>query len=116
MYLSSFRIRNIKWFEDAELTFPGKPGEQAGWHVLLGINGTGKSTLLQAMALAMLGPISGGRLLKQPASWVRDGAPYGEIEAGISTTAHDSSGAGAPRKKRYDAHLLVTGPGTVQVE
>lgn len=116
MYLSSFRIQNIKCFEDAELTFPGKPGEQAGWHVLLGINGTGKSTLLQAMALAMLGPVSGGRLLKQPASWVRVGAPHGEIEAGIATTAHDSSGAGAPRKKPYDAHLLVTGPGTVVVE
>jgi hypothetical protein len=118
MYLSSIRIRNIKCFDETELIFPGEPGKHAGWHVLLGINGTGKSTLLQAMALAMLGPVSGARLLKQPASWVRDGAEYGEIQAGLTTTAHDTTSAGAPRKKPYDAHLLVIGeaPEPVAVE
>ncbi len=116
MYISSFSVKNIKCFEDAELAFPGGAGDHAGWHVLLGINGTGKSTLLQAMALAMLGPISGARLLQQPASWVRGGASYGEIRAGLKMTTHDAISAGAPRKKPYEAHLLVTGVTPVTVE
>lgn len=116
MYIRSFSVKNIKCFEDASLAFSGASENQAGWHVLLGINGTGKSTMLQAMALAMLGPVSGGRLLQQPASWVRSGTSYGEIQAGLTMTAHDSTGKGAPRKKSYDAHLLVTGADTVTVE
>ena len=100
MYLTRLHLRNIKCFEDADLAFPGKPGEHAGWHVLLGINGMGKSTLLQAMALAMLGPVSGSRLLKQPASWVREGSRYGEIRADLMAPPTTRSAAGRLERAR----------------
>lgn len=49
MYLSSFQLQNVKCFRDASLSFPkDERGGYAGWFVLLGENGTGKSTLLQA--------------------------------------------------------------------
>ncbi len=115
MHLSSFSVRNIKCFEEASLTFPGNSGNHAGWHVLLGINGTGKSTLLQAMALAMLGPVSSARLLKQPSSWVREGADYGEVRAALTTTMQDTLSGGVPPQERFDAHLLVTGAKHVSV-
>lgn len=116
VYISKFSITNIKCFENASFTFPGKPGDHAGWHVLLGINGTGKSTLLQAMALSMLGPVSGARLLQQPGSWVRVGTQYGEVQAGLTTGQFDTTNAGAPRKQPYDAHLLITGAEPVSIE
>ena len=90
MYLKRLTLKNIKCFADATLSLPGEGG-YAGWNVLLGVNSTGKSTVLQAAALALLGPVSGGRLLQQPASWVRQGQPFGEIEAEIAQNANSRS-------------------------
>lgn len=111
MYLKRLTLQNIKCFERCELSFsPGEDGSYAGWHVLLGMNGTGKSTLLQAMALAMLGPISGARLLQQPATWVRTGADYGSIEAELAHNPNlDGVSTGQPRKTPYDTRLFVSG-------
>ena len=50
MYLKRFRIERIKCFEFIDLRFPHEENDYSGWIVLLGGNGTGKSTLLQAIA------------------------------------------------------------------
>lgn len=108
MYLKSFAISNAKCFSEAQLRFPGNDEDYAGWNVVLGINGTGKSTLLQAMALTMLGPVGGGRLLPDPAAWVRSGSVLASLRGELVTTANDQS-TGAPRKSPYEAHIVVTG-------
>lgn len=55
MRLSSIRAKNFKCFEDAHLDFEVKTDSPfPNIHVLLGENGTGKSALLQAIALAVL--------------------------------------------------------------
>ena len=117
MYLKSLTLENIKCFQRAQLDFtPGSDGSYAGWHVLLGVNGTGKSTLLQAMALAMLGPISGGRLLQLPASWVRTGQGYGCVQAELKHNVNlDSISTGQPRRTPYAARLYVSGGQAVSV-
>jgi len=53
MYLRRFTVENIRSAPRVELSF--KPGEEAGWHVLLGANGSGKSSLIRAFALVMMG-------------------------------------------------------------
>jgi predicted ATP-binding protein involved in virulence len=63
MYLKSFTAKNLKCFRDVTLTMPSEGG-YAGWHVILGGNGVGKSTLLQGIALASM-EIQGMSLLKQ---------------------------------------------------
>lgn len=52
MYLKRINIQNLRGVKDLELDFP-KP---AGWHVLIGDNGSGKSSILKAIALAIMGP------------------------------------------------------------
>jgi predicted ATP-dependent endonuclease of OLD family len=52
MYLTHVEIRNIRSIEHLEMEFP----EPAGWHVLIGDNGAGKSSIMQAIALALMGP------------------------------------------------------------
>jgi ABC-type cobalamin/Fe3+-siderophores transport system ATPase subunit len=39
------------------LTFLGRDGDHSGWNAILGGDGTGKSTLLRAMALWLVGPL-----------------------------------------------------------
>ena len=78
--------------------------------------GAAAAALLQAMALAMLGPVRGGPFLKPAGSWVRSGSTYGEVRAKLTADVHDSTSTGAPRKQPYDAHLVVTGLEPVEVE
>jgi uncharacterized protein (TIGR02646 family) len=58
-YVSALSIRNFKGISELDLTF-GKP---PGWKVLLGENGTGKSSVLQALALALAGSYEAHRHL-----------------------------------------------------
>ncbi len=108
MYVTEFELKNIKCFEQATLTFSSRDGDYGGWNVILGGNGTGKSTLLQAMAVTLVGPLLGQRLLYNPAGWTRKPATHGEIAARIIPGSNDSA-LGQPRKKPYSAQFAVTG-------
>lgn len=50
MYIQKAEITNIKSIEHFEIEFPNP----AGWHVLIGDNGSGKSTIVRSMALALV--------------------------------------------------------------
>lgn len=77
MYLRAVRLKNIKGFHDTQLTFP-RPKQSGNWHVILGDNGTGKTTILQAIALAL---VNAQEFLDHPEDWVRQGAGEGECTA-----------------------------------
>lgn len=63
MYITSIKIQNLRCFEEAELTFqyPGReqpePLKLPNINLLLGNNGSGKTTILKAIALAALNPL-----------------------------------------------------------
>lgn len=90
MYLKQLKIAGIKCFDDVTLDFPvDDTGSFAGWNVLLGANATGKSTLLQAMGIALVGPSAWPQLLT-PKGWVRRGVEqYGTLHADISKGIYD---------------------------
>lgn len=59
-WITKVRIKNFKVIEDLELKFsdltPGRGGQfKQPWLTMLGENGTGKSTVLQAIALTLIG-------------------------------------------------------------
>jgi hypothetical protein len=116
VYLTEFELRDVKCFEHVCLKFPHAGSDDySGWNVLLGGNGTGKSTLLQAMAITLVGPLTGQRLLVNPSGWPRQPAPKGEIRAKIMPGNHDGA-AGSPRKKPYSAAFAVTGATEVSID
>jgi hypothetical protein len=82
VYLKKIRIRNVKCFEDFELDFSDGEGVRL-WTALLGRNGLGKSTLLQAIGAVLAG--LGAFLELKPVSedWLRDGTGRGEIGAAL---------------------------------
>lgn len=128
MYLARFTTRNIKCFEEAELRFPlastqtlastsaptpSRADNYAGWHVILGANATGKTTLLQAIATSLIGPSPAMRLVS-PSNWIRRGASHGTLEAEFRRTSGQDVAEGAP-KEAYHASFAVVGaePATI---
>ncbi len=71
MHLTEIKIDNVRGFLDDEartqISLPGGPG----WHVFAGRNGAGKSSLLRAIALAIVGPDHARRLMPTFAGWIR---------------------------------------------
>ena len=59
MYISRVRLENIRGFSgrrNVDLTLTRPDGSHAGWTVLAGRNGSGKTSLLRAIALTVGGP------------------------------------------------------------
>jgi len=62
VHIGKIRIENVKRFGegvasvDLDFTFAGQRTNLAGWTVLAGPNGSGKTTFLQAIALALVTP------------------------------------------------------------
>lgn len=85
MHIQKVHLQNIRSFENLEIDF-GNSG--AGWHVILGTNGTGKSTLIRSIALALVGSPEAAVLgYKQSwKSWMRQGFQ----EAVISVILEDN--------------------------
>lgn len=116
MYLTKFTIENIKCFGHAEFDFQHPNGEIKRWNVILGENGTGKSTLLQAIGMALMGTEPATRLGRVD-NWVRGGVQQGRISAEVvSGTGDRLVGQGRARRAVQHAEYAVTGTASVEVQ
>lgn len=62
MYLRNLHIRHLRLIRELELSFVGDHGSPRMWTVLIGKNGTGKTSILQAIALAAVGSLRANQL------------------------------------------------------
>lgn len=85
MFLKHVRLANLRCFEEVEIDFDCPSGANRKWTVLLGENGTGKSTILKAIALVMAGSDALSELIGDPDSWIHTSADHAEITARIET-------------------------------
>lgn len=76
MYVRSIRVDAVHGLQrgavDLELRRPD--GSYAGWTVIAGRNGSGKTSFLQAVALAIAGPAAGRALTEGFAGWINAGS------------------------------------------
>jgi energy-coupling factor transporter ATP-binding protein EcfA2 len=79
MYLHRFEIQNIRSIEWVHWEVARE--QAAGWHVIIGDNGSGKSSLLRALALTLVGPSDAMALRQDWGSWVRDWWPADLVAA-----------------------------------
>lgn len=77
MHLRSIRIENLRSIRELEWAFDAE--QEAGWHVVLGNNGSGKSSVLRAIALCLLGSSEIDALRQPLHRWVRRGAERARI-------------------------------------
>ena len=90
MHIERVRIRGIRGIR--ECRFPGKDAAlpSSGWIVFAGKNGTGKTTLLQAIAAAALGPATTLTMLgPRPESWLGRHTKKHEVELRVDGQAED---------------------------
>lgn len=73
-------MRSIKHFE---MDFD--PENASGWHVLIGDNGSGKTSIIRAVSLALVGPKEAAGLIfwENWNTWPKEGSQNGEIRLSI---------------------------------
>ncbi|MFY9821425.1 MAG: AAA family ATPase [Thermoanaerobaculia bacterium] len=89
MYIQRVVLENLKGFRSLDFSFQRPDGRLAGWTVLTGENGSGKTALLKAIALALVGPDVGRALQPSFRGWIREGCEAAEIAVQIQVQDQD---------------------------
>ena len=72
MYIERLHVRHLKLLNDFELSFLREDGSVRLWTVIIGRNGTAKTSILQAIALASAGALQVNGLAKSVIGHLRD--------------------------------------------
>lgn len=91
VYIERLHLTNIKCFEDLKIDFLDENSEPRKWTVLVGDNGAGKSTVLQAIAACLAGADRARTLLppSEHGHWLRVGAGRACMMVRFRPGAHD---------------------------
>ena len=105
MHLKKVVLQNVRSI--STLTWePANAG--AGWHVIIGDNGAGKSGFLRALALALVGPQEAIALRQDWNEWLKRDTDEGSIEVWLAYHADFDSFSKAgklPKKWALEARL-----------
>ncbi|MBZ4421404.1 AAA family ATPase [Myxococcus sp. RHSTA-1-4] len=103
MYLKKVVLTNIRSIDALEWEPPSSASSLAGWHVIIGDNGAGKSSVLRAIALALVGANEAIALRQDWNEWLRWGAQSGSIHLTLDwDDAWDRFSRGGQKPKNVD--------------
>jgi hypothetical protein len=113
VYLKRVVLDSIKAIEKSDLDFCPDSENFAGWCVITGDNGVGKTALLKAIGLALLGPDQARGLLPDLRGWITDGADRGTVSVEIKPDHdHDKTQRGGfPTQSTFWAEIEFTREG-----
>ncbi|WP_242582395.1 AAA family ATPase [Amycolatopsis sp. 195334CR] len=110
---------NVKGFHDervVDLDLRRPDGNYAGWTVLAGRNGSGKTSLLRGIALAIGGPAVARNLVSDFDNWMSAGAEHAVAEVTLAyEPGADRFTSGRPPAKTFSAGLSWTAPNEAHV-
>jgi hypothetical protein len=116
MFLRRVVLQHIKGFEYANLDLSpdGDADHYCGWAVITGDNGSGKTALLRAISLALLGPEQSRGLVPDLRGWVTEGKQRGTISVEVRPDHdHDRTAKGGyPVQGTFWAEVEVVSDGT----
>ncbi|HKQ51298.1 MAG TPA: AAA family ATPase, partial [Pyrinomonadaceae bacterium] len=118
--IERIEIKNFKIIENVSLHFPVETAEKGSWLLLLGENGTGKSSILQAVALALMGKKIRARLKLNASQYVRHGRKSGYVKVYLLGThapveLHFRKGSRQFRAVPEDPKVLLLGYGSTRL-
>lgn len=85
MFLHKLEIEDFRSIEKMEVSFAAADGGVIDRTVVVGENGTGKSSVLRAAGLVMAGSEALAGLLTEPGSWIRNGKKMARLAAELRT-------------------------------
>lgn len=107
MHIRRLNIRNVRSIPEFEIQF--KADECAGWHVILGDNGSGKSSVVRALAIVLMGAANAHASRQDWANWLRDGEDVASIDLLLAHHVGDTwTGKGNTAKKPFLARAEIT--------
>lgn len=81
MYISKVYIKNIRCFDEINISFETDKGPPSLWNTILGDNASGKTCFLRCIAIGLCDELSGAALMKELyGSFIRDGSRAGIIK------------------------------------
>ena len=103
MYLFNVQINNVRSLQGIDWKIEYDNSKAPGWHVILGDNGSGKSSFVRAVALALVGPAEALALRQDWNEWLRKSQKRGGIRLVLDRQiGYDFfSGQGATPKDFY---------------
>ena len=104
MYVRRLQITNIRSIDSLDLRFSAS--QTAGWHVILGSNGAGKSSVVRSLALALSGPKEAAALRQNWSNWKRFGAEEAAIKLQVEVDPKDIFTKTGRRTDTIDVELL----------
>jgi predicted ATPase len=110
MWVEKLTLENIKCFDNCEMVF-GTAKSRYKWVTLLGENGGGKSTALQALGLLLAGPEGATQLLSRPSGWLKDESKVGKIGITIHQDKQDPGSFKVQKHEQKDFYYnyFITG-------
>lgn len=111
MYLTRFVIENIRAIQRMEWQVPLQ--RAPGWHVILGDNGSGKSSVLRSIAVGLVGPDGTAALRQDWTRWQRH-ATQGEIN--LRLAPHPRFDKAGDRSARSNTRELSISVGLMEDE
>ena len=88
MHVQRLTIENIRSIENFHLDL-SRETCKAGWHVILGDNGAGKSSVVRALALALMGEQNAHATRQDWTRWLASGNKNGQITVDLSEHDQD---------------------------
>ncbi|MBI2566062.1 MAG: AAA family ATPase [Candidatus Schekmanbacteria bacterium] len=115
MYLKRTIIRNLRGFSELDFSWERPDGTFAGWTVITGENASGKTALLKAIALALVGPDVSRALQPSLRGWVTHGCDAASIAVQIVPHDEDQFSAGRRPKENFWSELELQRNGGPEV-
>ena len=97
MHIRRLRIQDIRSIRNLEVEIP-EP--RAGWHVILGDNGSGKSSVIRALALALMGPQDAAATRQDWQDWIRKTASKARVDLEVAPEARFDKWKGTGRRAK----------------
>lgn len=105
MYVRRISINDIRSIDTFDFRLARE--EAAGWHVILGSNGSGKSSVVRSLALALAGPKEAVALRQDWSTWVRSKKTNGSIKLIVDCAQNDIFTGKGRATPSVDVELII---------
>ena len=108
MYVKRVILESLRGFSRVDLKFDRPDGMYRGWWVITGANASGKTAVLKAIAMALIGPDAIRSLQPSFQGWIRSGDPESVVAIEIVAGETDQFAQGRPYEQPFWSELNLT--------